>query len=294
MSKSKLFPFLALILGGLGAALRMWQRAAGYDEGGLPVSGAPAAVVLALFLAVCALGCLLAALRQPKILDDQSAAAPRGIPSAALLAVSGGLLLAGGLFSLKEVADAYLVFSQALLTPSEGGSELLFLLTHLLPLALAAASIPAAAALFYQAKRAKDGGAEAANPFAVLMPPFFCWLWLIETYRLHTSNPIVWDYVLLLFAVAALLASTYYRAGFALGAGKPRRTVFTSLLALFFAAAALPDCGSLAAGLILIAQALHALTELTALLGCLEYQPKGPAPDFPDQTTQQEEPPHEQ
>lgn len=293
MNNSKLVPALALVLGGLGAALRMWQRSTGYDGAGLPIPGSPAATVLAVFLALCAAGFLLLALRQPKDLADQSAAAPSGAIAAALLALSGCLLAVGGLLSLKSFADDYMALSQALFVSesAQNGALRALLQTRLLPLVLTAASIPAAAGLFYQAKQARSGPEQAPNAFASLMPPFFCWLWLIETYRQHTSNPILWDYVLLLFAVVSILAATYCRAGFVFGAGKPRRSVLFSLLSLFFSAAALPDAGDAATALTLIALALHALVELTALLECCAHQP---APEHTDQITQQEDTPHEQ
>lgn len=295
MSKSKLVPALALVLGGLGAALRMWQRSAGYDGVGLPIPGSPAAVVLSVFLALCAAAALLFALPQPRSLTDQSAAAPRGRAHGALLAFSGGMVAVGGILSLMEFADGYLALSQALYASAEAQSQAAraFLLTHLLPLALAVAAIPAAAALFFQARQALANGEGAVSPFAALIPPFFSWLWLIETYRQHTSNPIIWDYALLLFAVVALLLSGYYRAGFAFGAGRPRRTVFTSLLALFFSAAAVPDCDGPVFGF-LIGLALQTLTELISLLDACARQPAQPAPAQPDQTTQQEGTTHEQ
>lgn len=295
MNNSKLVPALALVLGGLGAALRMWQRSAGYDGTGLPIPGAPAATVLAVFLALCAAGFLLLALGQPKELADQSAAAPRGGAAAGLLALSGCLLAAGGLLRLKVFADEYMVLSQALYVSQAAQNDALrtLLQTRLLPLVLTVASIPAAACLFYQAKQAKSGPEQAQEPntFATLMLPFFCWLWLIETYRQHTSNPIVWDYVLLLFAVVSILVGTYFRAGFVFGAGKPRRSVLFSLLSLFFSAAALPDAGDAATALTLAALALHALIELTALLACCAHQH---APEHTGQITQQEDTPHEQ
>ncbi len=296
MSKSKLALGLTVILGGLGAALRMWHRASGYDEAGLPVAGAPAALALTLFLILCALGCILFALRQPISLADQSAAAPRGRLAGALLAAAAVLLLAGGLLELKRFADGYLEVSQAIyLSPKEEGKALqTFFLSKILSLVMSLASIPAAAALLYQAKRANTQTEDAYNSFAVLMPPLFAWLWLIETYRRHTSNPILWDYVLLLLAAVALLLSGYFRAGFRFGLGKPWPSLALSLLALFFALCAVWDAGTLSAQLILAALTLHAAVELYALLVCFNYQPRRLAVNTVDKTTQEEELPHEQ
>lgn len=310
MRKSILYPALALGLGAIGAGLRMWQRAAGYDMTGLPVPFAAQSILLALFLLLCGGAAVYAAMGQDKTLEDQSAALPKGPSAGALLAAAGALILLGGIVSLLLVGRAYLRLDLAMYATAEERSSALrsFLSTNLLPGILALASVPTAAALLLRAKDAQSG--RAPRPFPVMMPPIFCWLWLIEVYRQHTSNPILWDYVLLLLASVALLISGYERAGFAFGIGKPRRTVFTSLAGLMLAVAALPDCGGAASALILLALALHTAVELHALLGCFEYRPKRLAPDgagvqipaAPEdaapreddaQSTQQEDAPHE-
>ncbi len=230
------------------------------------------------------------------------------------------LILAAGAVNLKAFADGWLEVSGALYASPAGRQEAMrfFFSACLFPLVLALASVPAAIALLLRARLAsgsapepedapaepaaveEDGQDEAeeteeddgtrrretgAHTFAALMPPVFCWIWLVEAYRRHTSSPILWDYVLLLFAVLALLISGYFRAGFAFGVGRPRRAVFVSLLALFSFAAALPDAGDAATALILAALALHALAELSALLNALD--------NAPPQTGSKEELPHE-
>lgn len=253
----------------------MWQRTAGYDASGLPVRFAFPSIVLAAFLVLCAGGALFLALRQPKALEDQDAAQPHGNVPSALLTAAGILILAAGALNLLSFFRNYLNYSQVLYATQEEQQDALraFLSSSLLTGVLAVASVPTAAALLLRAREAKSGEGKP-KPFAVLMPSVLCWLWLIEVYRGHTSNPILWDYVLLLLAVVALLAAAYERAGFALGVGKPRRTVFSSLTALLLALAALPDCGGIANALILIALALHAVVELIPLLSALEYSPR--------------------
>lgn len=317
MRRSTLWPAGALILGAAGAALRMWQRASGYDADGLPVPGAPAAAVLTVFMLLCAGAFLAASLSGAKALEDQPSAAPRGRSAALLLGASGAVILAAGAVNLKTFADGWLEVSGALYASPTGRQEAVrfFLSACLFPLVLALASVPAAIALLLRSRLAlgpapapedepaepaaveedgpeeaeEDGGARreraGARTFAALMPPVFCWIWLVEAYRRHTSSPILWDYVLLLFAVLALLISGYFRAGFAFGVGKPRRAVFVSLLALFFSVTALPDAGDAATALALVALALHALAELGALLDALD--------NAPPQTESKEELPHE-
>lgn len=294
MRKSTLFPALALVMGAVAAGLRMWQRTAGYDEGGLPVRFAIPSIVLAAFLVLCAGGALFLALRQPKALEDQDAAQPRGSVPSALLTAAGILCLVAGALNLLSFFRSYLNYSQVLYATQKEQQEALraFLSSSLLTGVLAVACVPAAAALLLRARGAKSGE-EKPKPFAALMPSVLCWLWLIEVYRGHTSNPILWDYVLLLLAVVALLAAAYERAGFALGVGKPRRTVFSSLMALLLAVAALPDSGGIANALILIALTLHAVVELIPLLSALEYSPRRLASENPEPDSK-EDAPHEQ
>lgn len=277
MRKSTRYPALALLLGALTAGLRLWQRA-GYDESGLPVPFALPSLALSAFLGLCAGAFLYLALKQPKTLEDQKSALPQGGAAAGLFTAAGALLLAGGALNLLAFFRGYLRYSQTLFVSEYEQQKALraFLTADLMTGVLALAAVPTAVALLARVKAAKGG---EAKPFAVMMPPVFCWLWLIRDFRQHTSNPILWDYALLLLAIVALLISTYERAGFAFGVGKPRRTVFSSLLCLLLAVAVLPDCGDPANGLTLLALALHGAAELTALLSALEYTPRRLAGD---------------
>lgn len=275
MQKSVLYPSLALGLGALTAGLRLWQRSAGYDDSGLPVPLAVPSVVLALFLLLSAGALLFLALGRPKALQEQSSALPRGARAAGLFAAAGALLLAGGALNLLTFFQGYLNYSQTLFVSRREQQEALrlFLSNDLVTGLVALASVPAAAALLLRAKRANTAQAETPGPFASLTPSVFCWLWLIKDFRQHTSNPIVWDYVLLLLAIMALLISACERAGFTFGVGKPRRTVFSSLAALLLALAALPDAGGAANVLSLLALTLSTAAELPPLLAALDSAP---------------------
>lgn len=291
MRKSVFYPSLALGLGAAAAFLRIWQRGA-YDGSGLPAPFALPSVVLTVFLLLCAGVFLYLALGQPKTLEDQRPALPRGSRPAALFAAAGGSILAGGAVNLLYFFHGYLEYAQTLYAYQGEQQEALraFLSSDLMTGVVGLAAFPTAAALLFRAKLAK-AETEEAKPFAVMMPSIFCWLWLIKDFRQHTSNPILWDYVLLLLAIVALLISAYERAGFAFGVGKPRRTAFTSPASLLLAVAALPDCGGPANALTLLGLAAAAWAELSALLSALENAPAGS--DAPN-SIQQEDAPHEQ
>lgn len=294
MRKPVFYPVLAAGLGLLAAGLRMWQRTAGYDSGGLPVRFALPSVILTVFLLLCAGAFLFLALKQPKTLEDQSAALPQGGTAAVMFAAAGVLVLAGGMWNLMAFARSYHAsFGVMYASPADQWQATrAFLASNLLPGVVAVASVPTAVALLARAKQLKAGEG-TPSPFAAMMPPVFGWLWLIRIFRKHASNPIVWDYALLLLAVVALLISTYERAGFAFGVGKPRRTMFTTPLALVLAVAALPDSGGIANAVTLIGLGLHTAVELSALAGSLEYTPKRLAADPSNETIQQEDTPHE-
>lgn len=289
MRKSVLCPTLALGLGALAAVLRMWQHSA-YDGSGLPVPFAVPSLLLAAFLGMCAGGFLYLALKQPKALADQKPALPRGSRASGLYTGAGVLVLAGGALNLLDFFRSYLTFSQTLYAYQYERQEALraFLSSSLMTGVVALASVPTAAALLLRARLVREG--TEPKPFAVMMPSIFCWLWLIKDFRQHTSNPILWDYVLLLLAIVALLISAYERAGFAFGVGKPRRTVFTSLASLLLAVAALPDCGGPANALTLLALAAVTFAELEALLSALEL---APAETETPNSIRQEDAPHE-
>lgn len=274
MRKPVLYPTLGLLLGLLAALLRLWQRTAGYDESGLPVPFAAPTVVLTLFLLLCAGAFLYAALRQPRTLEVQKPALARGPGAAGLFSAAGVLVLAGGAVNLLAFLRSYSSYAQVLYVSEYEQREALrrFLSSHLVVGVAALAAVPAAVALLVRAKEAR-AEAEHTRPFAAIMPCVFCWLWLIKDFRLHTSNPVLWDYALLLLAIMALLLSACDRAGFAFGVGRPRRTVFSSLAALLLATAALPDCGGAANALTLLSLACAAWAELWALLSALDHAP---------------------
>lgn len=292
MRKSVLYPTLALGLGLAAALLRLWHRA-GYDAAGLPVPFAVPSLVLSAFLGLCAGAFLYLALAQPETLEHQDSALPRGRLAAAIYAAAGVLVLAGGALNLLDFLRGYLAYSQTLFVSAVEQKEALrrFLSADLVTGVVALAAVPASVALLV---RAKEIRAEAVRPrpFAALMPAVFCWLWLIKDFRQHTSNPVLWDYVLLLLAIIMLLISAYERAGFAFGVGKPRRSVFSSMTALLLAVAALPDCAGPANALTLLALACEAWAELSALMSAMEYSPRRLAGSKPKPVSK-EDAPHE-
>lgn len=279
---------LALLLGGGAALLRIWQKAAGYDTAGLPIPMGLPSLILVGFLIACTVLYLVLALRQPKKQPEDKVTTANST-AAVLLMVSAGVLFLAAMLTALELFQGYTQATALAFTAAQRSEALRTWLTSALPsLIFSILALPTVIALFYRAKLAKTG-AGTPGGFAALMPPVCCWLWLIEAYRLHTANPIVWDYAFLLFAIITLLVSAYFRAGFAYGVGKPRAALFTTLLALTFTVAALTDCDGLHALLILIAFLIYTLAELPV------FGPYTDPPAQPDESHSetQEETTHE-
>ena len=249
MRKSILCPALALVLGGLGAALRMRQLA-GY-ENGLPPAGSVFSLLLLLLCAGAAVLFLLLALTAGAPPAD--CAFPGSHPiRAGLLLAGAGLLLLSAVLYLKDIMDG-----MALGTPV--GSLLLELILVIL-------SVPAVISMAFLAKDAKEGNGRSRNSLTVVAPVLYCWVWLIEVYRQHTANPVLWDYVFLLLAVIALLLAAQCRAGFAFGDGKGRLAVFCSLAALFLVPISLTGWYGAAHLTATIGMTLYVLASVSAVL----------------------------
>lgn len=260
-----LYPLLALVLGGLGAALRMWQFSHYAD--GLPAEGDPASLALLVLCGAAAVLFLVLALGSKEVQAGALYTRPSPIRAGLLLACAG-LLILSAVFYLKNVL--------------EGRAAGAALSASILELLLALVSIPTVVSAAYLAKDSRSGYGFSYNSLTVVFPILYCWVWLIDAYRRHTANPVLWDYVFLLLAVIALLLAAYGRAGFSFGDGKPRMTVFVSLSALFLVPIALTGHYGAASLFAILAMALYALSSLTGLLQ------NEPMPDFPESEQQTE------
>lgn len=267
MRKHILYPLLALVLGGLGAVLRMWQLS--HYEAGLPARGDPASFALLALCAAAAVLFLVLAFRSKGFQAGALFTQPSPVRAGLLLACAALLLLSAVLY-LKAVMDALAIKAAVS--------------SFLLELVLAVLSVPTVVSAAYLAKNARSGYPFSRNSLTVIFPVLYCWVWLIDAYRRHTANPVLWDYVFLLLAVIALLLAAYGRSSFSFEDGKPRLTVFVSLAALFLAPIALT--GQREYGLPFLCAAvgmsLYALACLSGLLLNL------PMPERPESEIQTE------
>ena len=97
------------------------------------------------------------------------------------------------------------------------------------------------------------------------VPAFFLCVWLIVLHIDHASDPVLLNYVYRLFALAFLLLSLYYIAGFAFRQAKVRRLTCSVPSAAYFTGLTLADGQPLYRNITLILLAVTALLYLLIL-----------------------------
>lgn len=259
MRKHVFYPLLALLLGVCGACF--YRRLLLTSVDGLPLPGDPFALAVLALCAVSALLFLLLAFRTKGLQGGALYAMPCTL-RALLLLLCGVTLMLSAMLHLKAVFDAY----------TAGGP----LLSYGLEFILVVLSVPAVISTVFLAKDAKAGSGRSHDSLTVLFPVLYGWFWLIDIYRRHSADPVLWHYIFLLLAAIALLAATFARSGFSFGDGKPGLTVFCCLCALFLAPFSLVSYFDLPTLLTTVGLTFYTIATLTALLRDL------PMPEFPD------------
>ena len=82
---------------------------------------------------------------------------------------------------------------------------------------------------------------EDRYPATELIPVVYILIKLMLNFKSWSVDPIILDYCVILFALIFTLLAFFYGAGFVLELGKPRRTLFCAMAAVFFCAAAMMD-----------------------------------------------------
>ena len=210
-------PYFLTLAFALGAAgLRLWNLIAGVDDRGLPVMHLSMVLLLILggvFLAtalICALGSPGRCGRH-YVLHYNLGSYATGM-------VAAGLILVG---ACVEFAEA--------LVAGPGISAPIMLLLGLL----------GGVCCFLTVSFRRRG--DRCCPPAELMPILYLLIKLILNFKGWSTDPIILDYCLILFALIFSLLAFYYGAGFVFDQGKPRRTLFCAMGAVFFCAGAMMD-----------------------------------------------------
>lgn len=253
-------PVLAAALGLAAALLRLWQRST--YSGGLPQAGHPSSILLPILCVLAGLYFLSAAFQVRTRI--RKTPPPPG-PARRVLLFLSAAAAALSLFS-------YLLQIFRALVSHQG------LLSVFLECVLALAAIPTVLALLLLSNGPCPRRLEG---YALLCPALYGWLWLIDVYRKHTANPVLWDYIFLLLCTICLLLASFYRAGFAFRLNRPHRAAFFSLCGVFLVPIALAGDRDIPSLCIALSLGLYALTVL--LWPPVPLPPETEEPPLPDE-----------
>ncbi len=288
--------WLACALGGaaLTAVLRVIQRATAFEEPlGLAVPFAPASVILVCALAIIGAALLTLAATQPinkrpwakgqahrwdmAFLDREDKIYPVLLVAAAFLALAAvPVLFIKGAGQLKLWLDLAGLDGQ----PSDNG--ILVLLT-------AATAALAFLGLQQMARESFRPGKRGRGGFSASLPAITGCIWLMESFRAHASDPVLWDYAPQLLAITAGMLFYLDCAGMSTGAARPRRLLWLAGAVIVLSALSAVGCREISDLLLLGTQALTAAAVLWRLPPNLENPPVVGQPYEPMQEPLQEE-----
>lgn len=266
----------ALGLAAAAALLRRWQLATAFEgELNLAVPGAPASVALGCTLVIAgAVFGILAAWQQVappprgergKGRWDRAMAAPGDPIALTVTVLASFLMLAAAPLLFWEGWGMWQAFRASAEPTSNNG---------MLVLATAVTALLGFAGLLAAGQAAYRGRSQGKG--AIVLPAVNGCLWLMELYRGHAADPVLWDYVPMLLAVVAGMLMYMDWGGLSSGQPRPRRTLWLAGMTAVLSAAALAGEWQWGEGLLLLAQTVSAFTVLSRLPVNLEH-PRGAA-----------------
>lgn len=307
------WPWLACALGAaaLSAVLRLWQLASAFEGEApvrLPIPFAPASVILVCVLVIGGALLLLLSAYQPALKRpwapgqahrwDRAFLAPEDkvypvlVVAAAFLALGCAPAMAGsGLRLWRDYRAARAVGADL---PTNNG---------VLLLATAVAAVFAFFGLLQLARNGVRPGKRSRDGFSAALPGLAGCIWLMESFRAHAADPVLWDYAPQMLAIMCGMLFYMDYAGMSGGAARPRRLLWLAGMTVILSAAALvsalADVGALAGYgdarmrvgdiLLLLSQAAAALAVLWRLPPNLEDPPRPVPEEEPAPEQEQEE-----
>lgn len=293
----------------LCALLRRWQLSTAFEgELRLPIPWAAASVVLVCVLVISGAALLLLSAYQPVpkrpwrpgqahrwdriFLDSSDMVYPILVVAAGFLALGSVPVLAG---AGVELWRDYRAAVEAHIDPLPTNNGVL----------LIAAAVAAVFAFFGLLQLARNGlrpGHRSRDGFSAALPGLAGCIWLMESFRAHAADPVLWDYAPQMLAIMCGMLFYMDYAGMSGSGARPRRllwlagmTVVLSAVSLVSAAAelsALVGVGGfrerLGDVLLLLSQMAAALAVLWRLPPNLENPPQ-PMPDGTGPEQEQEE-----
>lgn len=230
---SSRWPWLgsALAAALLAAVLRRWQLSSAFEPSGLATPGAQSSVILLCVLIMAAAWFMLLALRQA--LAKRPAAAgqayhwdlvflnvgdpvyPGVAVAASLLALAAApVLLPVGLSQWKLYQETV---AAGLDPPSSNG---------MLTIATAVGALLAALGLLQMGRDGLRPGKRGRGGYSAALPGVAGCIWMMECFRTHAANPVLWDYAPQLLAIICGMMLYMDFAGMSAGASRPRRLLW--------------------------------------------------------------------
>lgn len=274
MRKDIFLPLLAVLGGGAGFALRLWQISSGFDrETQLFRSGLPA---------TWALLALLAALAVLFLLLPRGSAVPVNYAQAFYCPSAGYMtLMAAGGFVLLACAALGALEGMAQLNLWRAGLSSAGPLMRLLTTILA---VPAGLAALLLGKGNYRGPLPEIHPLLADLWAYLPLPWIVEVYQNNSRQPETMLYLVPLLAVIATALAFYYGVCFAFDHCRPRLCLFFSLMGVVLLLTALADRPSLFHAALSLGCVLLLLAQSYSLIRntCGPYWP---APQAGDHTT---------
>ncbi len=272
------------------AALRRWQLASAFEPPlGLSVPGAQASVILVCVLLMAAAWLAILALSGYSRAEGQGCrwdlvflgtgdwVYPALAVLAALLALAAApclLWMGWGQWEAYQQAKAMLAQGIEVQLPSNNG---------MLAMATAAGALASFLGLLQLGRDGLRPGKRGKGGFSAALPGVAGCVWLMESFRAHAANPVLWDYAPLLLSIVCGMLFYMDCAGISAGAARPRRLLWMAGMTLILSAAALVSAvgSGWADALLLLSQMLAAAGVLWRLSPSLENPPKTKAKPRP-------------
>ena len=270
-SSRHLWVLCTLILALAAAVLRRWQLGTAFEgELRLAISMAPATVTLGCVLVIAgAVFGILAAGQQ--VVDppraekrkgrwDRAMSAPGDPIGLTVMVLAAFLMLGAAPFLFREGWAMWQSFRSSVEKTGNNG------VLVLAPAVPAVSGVIGLRVVGQAAYRGKGHGKSA-----IVLPAINGCLWLMELYRGHAADPVLWDYVPLLLAVVGGMLMYMDWGGLSSGQPRPRRTLWLAGMTALFTAVALADGWRWGESLLLISQLVTSFVVLCRLPVNLEH-----------------------
>ena len=269
------------------AALRRWQLASAFEEGtGLAIPGAQASVILVCVLLMAAAALAILALSRYSRTEEENCrwdlvflgTGDWAYPVLEVLAAFLALAAAPPL--LKMGWGQWQNYQKALAEVKQGFDVQLPSNNGMLAMATAVGALVSFLGLLQLGRDGLRPGKRGKGGFSAALPGVAGCVWLMESFRAHAANPVLWDYAPLLLAIVCGMLFYMDFAGISAGAPRPRRLLWMAGMTLVLSAAALVSAvgNGWADALLLLSQMLGAAGVLWRLPPYLERSAR-PSPE---------------